>query len=604
VIKANTLALALVLVSFPYAVLAGTDEANAVNALADRFYEFRLQTQPEAAAFAGVEISRHDGLYDNSPEAIARERAIEDKFLHELAHIDETALLGSVDWITYGILRQTLTSARDLRVCRTELWTVSQMSGWQLNYTQLAEIQPVGTAELRQQALLRWGKLPAWIDQEILNLEVGLKAGYSSPRSAVKRVIEQLDGALAVSAVESPFASPARRDVDEDFSQRFVELVERGILPAVRRYRDFLADSYLEKARTVLTVTANPDGRACYEASLRSYTTLDRSPEEVYELGRSTVAANRSQVENLGKMAYGIDDFEQIIEKIKSDPEDKFSGKQELLEFSNAAVTRSHAAIPDWFGRVPEQDAKVEPFAEYQEGTGASARYEPGNPSRPGIYRIPLHQPEKQSRGKAEVTAFHEVWPGHHLQVSVAQEIESLHPLTKISWYSGMGEGWARYSESLAAEMGLYTTVSGPVLRLAWPARGMVVDPGIHVMGWTREQAAEFMGRAGNMSESRLDEMVDRIAVLPGQLTSYDSGGLEIFALRALAEERLGDAFDIRQFHDHILENGTIPLEMLRSHIENWLNTSNISPNVPGNDADGLAHVTCKTGYHPVNPDS
>jgi uncharacterized protein (DUF885 family) len=136
-----------------------------------------------------------------------------------------------------------------------------------------------------------------------------------------------------------------------------------------------------------------------------------------------------------------------------------------------------------------------------------------------------------------------------------------------------MGEGWARYSESLAVEMGLYTTVTGPILRLAWPARGMVVDPGIHVMGWTREQAVEFMGRSGRMTDIELDEMVDRIAVLPGQLTSYDSGGLEILALRALAEERLGEAFDIREFHDRVLENGTVPLEMLRSHIENWMTT-------------------------------
>jgi uncharacterized protein (DUF885 family) len=571
--KVTALALILAVVSFPTAAPAGSAQSKAVNTLADRYYEFRLGTQPEIAYLSGVEISRHDGLYDNSLQAMAREQASEDEFLRELGQIDETALRGNVDWITYGFLKQALTSARDLRVCRAELWTVSQMSGWQLNYTQLAALQPVGNAELRQQALSRWGKLPAWIDQEILNLETGLKAGYSSPKAAVKRVIEQLDGALAIPAADSPFASPAQRDQDEAFKRQFIKLVEEEILPAVKRYRAYLADVYLEQARSALAVTANPDGRACYEASLRSFTTLDRSPEEVYELGRSTVATNRQRVEKLGKTAYGIDDLVQIIEKIKKDPEDKFSSRQELLEFSQSAVTRSHDAIPAWFGRVPERNAEVEPVPEYQDGTGVSARYEPGSGARPGIYRIPLYQPEMQSKGNAEATAFHEVWPGHHLQISLAQEIKGLHKVTQISWYSGMGEGWARYSESLADEMGLYTTTSGPILRLAWPARGMVVDPGIHVMGWTREQAVEFMGRSGRMTDIELDEMVDRIAVLPGQLTSYDSGGLEILALRALAEERLGEAFDLREFHDRVLENGTVPLEMLRSHIENWLKT-------------------------------
>ncbi len=576
--RGETLIFLLAAFVLPAAVMGQSPEPKSLNTLADEYYEFRLRTQPEIAYFSGIEIERHDGMYDNSPQALARERESEDELMHQLEQIDAAGLRGGVDWITHGFLRQALISARDLRICRNELWGVSQMSGWQLNAVQLAALQPVGSAELRQQALDRWGKLPAWIDQEVRNLQAGLKAGYSAPKAAVIRVISQLDGVLAIAAADSPFASPAQRDEDEQFSAKFVDLVSKSILPAVRRYRDFLADIYLEKARFELSVTANPDGRACYEASLRSYTTLRRSPEEVYELGRRTVAANRKQVEALGEAAYGLDDMARIIEKIKNDPEDKFSSRQELLEFSQSAVSRSRDAVPAWFGRVPGREATVEPFAEFQDGTGVSARYEPGTERRPGIYRIPLHQPEKQSRGNAEATAFHEVWPGHHLQVSLAQEVKGLHPITLISWYSGMGEGWARYSESLAAEMSLYTTVTGPILRLAWPARGMVVDPGIHVMGWTREQAIEFMGLAGRMTDTELEEMVDRIAVLPGQLTSYDSGGLEILALRALAEERLGEAFDIRIFHDRVLENGTVPLEMLRSHIENWLEATNFSP--------------------------
>jgi uncharacterized protein (DUF885 family) len=546
-------------------------EAEKVNSLADRYYEYRMERNPELAYFNGVETDRHDQIFDNSPFALKRAQSQEDRMLSELGQIDATALQGRMEWVTYGFLEQALTSARDLRVCRHELWTVDQMDGWQLTYPKLAELQPVGEDQLRLLALRRWSKLPRYIDQEIANLKTGLEQGYSAPRAVVQRVIGQLDGLLALPLVESPFFSPAGRDEYIAFRQEISALVVEDIVPAMQRYRDFLEQEYLGKAREALAVTANPDGRACYEASLRSYTTLDRSPEAVFELGEQTVAANRGRVIALGKEAYGLDDFDAVIEHIKQEPEDKFKSKDELLAFSRDSVNRAYAGMSQWFGHVPRASAAVEPFPDYQDGTGVSSRYEPGAADRPGIYRITLHQPEQQGRGAAEATAFHEVWPGHHLQVSVAKEIEGLHPITQIIWYSGMGEGWARYSESLAAEMGLYTTVTGPIGRLAWPARGMVVDPGIHVMGWTREQAVAFMDDAGRMTQNELEEMVDRIAILPGQLTSYDSGGLEIFALRAMAKEKLGDKFDISEFHDRILENGTVPLSLLRQNIEMWV---------------------------------
>ena len=565
------LAILLVLIYQPLCASASKDQIAKVIELADRYYALRMKNHPEEAVFAGLSVDRHDGLDDNSPEALATEQAEEDRILTALKEINPSVLRGSVAWITFGFLDQALRSNQELRVCKHELWGVNQMSGWQLSYTQLAKLQPVGSPAFRQQALERWRMIPAFIDREVSNLENGLSSGFPSPKSAVRRVISQLDGLLAIPVEESPFASPAMRDEDEAFNREFIAVVADGIIPAIRRYREYLAETYLDQAREALAVTANPDGRACYEASLRSYTTLNRSPEEVYDLGMQTVAANRERVEELGRAAYGLNDFSAIMKKVKADPADRFSSKKELLEFSTETVAQARRAMPRWFGHLPSLDAIVEPYPEFQDGTGVSSRYEPGNNSRPGVYRIALHEPEKQSRGNAEAVAFHEVWPGHHLQVALAQEIKGLHPITQLIWYSGMGEGWARYSETLAVEMELYKTTTGPIRRLAWPARGMVVDPGIHVKGWTREKAVEFMGRAGRMSDTELEEMVDRIAVLPGQLTSYDSGGLEIFALRKLARERLGDEFDLREFHDKVLENGTVPLEMLRRNVEAWI---------------------------------
>lgn len=547
------------------------EAANSVTALADHYYAVTLKETPEVAYFSGIELPRHDGMEDNSSSARQALQSLEDKMLEELESIDVSTLRGRSEWITHAYLLQELRASAAQRICRTDLWNVNQMGGWHSGYSQIAQLQPVGTTELREQSLTRWSKMAAYIDLEIEHLGHGLELGYSAPKSVVQRVIDQVDGLLSLEIEKSPFYSPALRDDDEEFAAATRDLVTSQIYPALQRYRDFLAGSYMESAREELSVTANPDGLACYEASLQAYTTLARSGKEVFELGQATVAANKARVIELGQAAYGLDNFNQILDKAKADPSDSFSDKDELLQFSRDMVQRAQSEMPNWVGKMPTVAVEVVPFEEHEEGTGMSAHYRPGNADRPGEYRIPLYKPEDQSRGNAEATAFHEAWPGHHLQVAVGQSVEGLHPITQIIWFSGPGEGWARYSEALAEEMGLYTTTTGPIKRRAWPARGMVVDPGIHLFGWTREEAIDFMMESGRFPESMGDEMVDRIAILPGQLTAYDSGGLEILALRKMAEVTMGDDFDIREFHDRILENGTIPLLQLRAHVEAWL---------------------------------
>jgi uncharacterized protein (DUF885 family) len=545
--------------------------AAVVNDVADDYYAHVMSTTPEVAYFSGIELDRHDGLANNSLAAHAASDAVIDGLLARLRTVDADNLIGDPAWITHAYLLEELEAKVGLRVCRTELWNVNQMGGWHSGYAQIAQMQPVGTPELREQSLARWSKFAGNIDRELGNLGDGIKLGYTAPKTIVQRVVDQFDGVLALDVERSPFYSPAARDDDEAFAAATRQIVEEQITPALKRYREFLAGPYMERARAELSITANPDGRACYDASLRAYTTLNRSAEEVFELGKKTVEANRASVIELGRSAYELSDFKEILDRVKSDKSDRFTSKEELLEFSRDMVKRAEAEMPNWVGTMPTQPVEVVPFEEHEEGTGMSAHYRPGAGDKPGEYRIPLHEPEEQSRGGAETVAFHEAWPGHHLQVAFAKSIEGLHPVTGLIWFSGPGEGWARYSEALSEEMGLYQTTSGPITRRAWPARGMVVDPGIHLFGWTREEAIEFMMVSGRFPETMGDEMVDRIAILPGQLTAYDSGGLEILALRKQAEEAFGDDFDIREFHDRILENGTIPLPALRTHIERWI---------------------------------
>lgn len=547
--------------------------AQAVNDIAQRYYDWALETAPELAYRYGIALERHDGMHDNSLRALARSQAFEDSLFAEINAIDGAWLAGTPEWVTWVLLRQKLASQIALRVCRQELWAVNQMGGWHLSYPQIATRQPVATPELREQALARWSAYPRYVQQEIDNLKLGVAAGFTAPKTVVRRVISQVDGVLALAIEDSPFYSMAKRADDVEFAAELSELVETGIYPALRAYRTYLEERYLPAARQALSVAVNPDGAACYEASLRSYTTLDRRGLEVFELGQETVAANRRRVVELGEAVYGIRDFSAILAAVRDDPADHFSDPEELLAFSRDTVRQAEAVMPQWVARMPAQSAAVVPFPEHEEGTGRSARYEPAKDGQPGRYRIPLYQAETKSRGNAEITAFHEVWPGHHLQVATAASGPERHPVTRLIWFSGPGEGWARYAEALAEEMGLYTTTSGPILRRSWPARGMVVDPGIHVLGWSREEAADFIMESGRFSPEEADTMVDRIAILPGQLTAYDSGALEIFALRREAEALLGNDFDIREFHDRVLEHGTIPLSDLRHHIEAWLVT-------------------------------
>jgi len=555
----------------PSEEIAATESspADVMNDIADRYYTWTLDRLPEQAYFAAIDLERHDGMFDNRPEALARDQAAQDAFLAEVSAIPGDDLVGKPEWITRALVEQQLRSSVARRVCKEELWNISQMGGWHSGYSQIAMLQPVDTAERREQALVRWSKFPAFVDQEIANLKSGVEQGYTVPKSVTGRVIAQIDGLLALTTESSPFYSPAARADDEEFARAVAELVETGIQPALQRARDYLQNEYLPAARDELSITAIPNGADCYEAMLRGYTTLDRSGKEVYELGQQAVAANSAGVIELGRAAYETSDFSEILERAKNDPADKFESADELLQFSKDMVERAAIEMPKWVGTMPEQAVKVVPFEKHEEGTGRSAHYNPGNAERPAEYRIPLAKPEEEGRGNAEATAFHEAWPGHHLQVATFQAVEGVHPVTSLIWFSGPGEGWARYSEALSEEMGLYQSTSGPILRRAWPARGMVVDPGIHLFGWTREQASEYMLEAGRFPNA--DEMVDRIAIMPGQLTAYDSGGLEILALRRQAEEALGDDFDIREFHDRVLENGTIPLGSLREHIEAWI---------------------------------
>lgn len=541
-----------------------------LDALAARIIAEQVAYDPTFAYFIGVPPPDNRRWASHRLEAIQAYRARRDALLADLERIPAGELSQAQRFI-HAALVERLQAERQVRVCRFELWDVNHMGGWHLEFADVAREQPVEAAGQRAEALERWTSLPTLVDEEIANARIGLQSGYSAPKSVVRRVIKQIDTIAASEPEKLPFYEIAERSNDPDFKSAFRAALAGPVQGAFRRYRKFLSDEYLPRAREPIAISANPHGRDCYAASLRSNTTLQRTPEDVFRLGQETVTANLETVRRLGSEKFGTSDVAAIIRRINAAPDNRFKSEEELIRFSRAVVEKARQKSAPLFLRMPAQEMRVEPFHAYRRGSGGSSYYERQiDPQRPAFYRIASERWENETRGGAEITAVHEGYPGHHMQISFATATAS-GPVSNLLWNSAYGEGWARYSEGLAEEVGIYETDYALMTRRLWPARGMVVDPGLHLMGWSRERAIEFVRASGRFAGPEAEDLVDRIAVWPGQLTAYDSGALEIMALRREAEQALGQRFDLREFHARVLEPGMIPLTALRRHIEGWI---------------------------------
>lgn len=555
---------------------AAPDYSADLNAIADDYLAAALEIFPFAVVSAGLgDVVKEDlaAMDDNSPQGLARLERTEDQLADRLAAIDETALSSRADRVLYETLKEAFQSAKGQRVCRLNLWGVNHMSGWQNSFPQVAAAQPVETPVERAMALARWRRLPAYLRQEEANLEAGLASGYSAPKRVVARVVAQLDSILAAPPEDSPFLSFASKaQGDEAFDAAIGKLAKEEIAPAIAAFRDYLRDDYAPRARDDLSIRAIPNGERCYEALLRTYHTAAIGAKATFERGAAAVAANRADVIRRGEAMFGETDFAAILQHTKDDPANRFKSERELVDFTRAAAPVAREKIAPFFSKLPEQDLVVEPFPDFLKGTGQSSRYEP-KPAADGAatYRINTDEWATQTKGEAEIVLVHEGWPGHHLQIATAYALEDLHPITRLLGSTAYIEGWARYAEGLAEEAGLYESGYGAITRRAWPARGMVMDPGLHLYGWTNEEVKAFAIESGRFDETSAETLLDRLAVIPGQLTAYDTGGLEIAALRAEAVRRLGARFDIHEFHDRVLENGAVPLGALRRHVEQWI---------------------------------
>jgi uncharacterized protein (DUF885 family) len=554
-------------------------EVSEIEALADEFLAAVMERYPSLGTQLGLEGARHDRLYDNSLEALAEWQARQDAWYARLNAIPQPEAVGSRDWVTHGILHEELSSAIALRVCRNELWQASSATGWHRGLPFLFEVQPVDTVEHRAQTLVRLGEVDRFIDTEIANLRLGLESGYSTPRVTVVKVPDQVRSLIGDDSI---FLSPATRADDEEFAVAVRKIYDDEIMPALNRFADFIESVYLEQARENIALSANTDGAECYPLRVRSFVTLQKSAEEIHELGLEQIEKIRGEMRATIDEHFGGGPIEEFLRRINIEPEFTFESEDAVLQYAIDGLDAAKEAMPRAFGNLPKADVIVKPYPDFASSGVGEYHSSSEDGTRPGIYYIAVVEPKKRTRAWQLSTLYHETYPGHHLQGAISLELgDKVHPIARYTYYSGFGEGWALYSERLADELGLYRDPLDHIgLYSDQGARAarLVIDTGLHTMGWTRQQAIDYMMANTSWSAIDIENDIDRYIAWPGQATAYMLGMLEIQRLRAVAEEELGDGFDLKAFHDRVVGFGGITLPMLHASILAWIEEQKALP--------------------------
>ncbi len=549
-----------------------TPPPSAIEQLADEYLEAMMEEDALMGTYYAIEGARHDRLPDNSLAGLADWQQKEDAWLSALEDIPVPAEVGSRDWVTYGLLKEQIQSAVGTRICRNELWAASTTTSWHTWIPFVFDIQPLETPELRAQALTRFAAMDTYIDNEIDNLREGLRLGYSAPRVTVEAVPAQVRSLIGPDSI---FLGPAQRTDDTAFTAAVEQIYNEQIAPALNRFADFIENEYLAEARETLAVSGNPNGEACYPALVRGFVTVGVPAEEIHAVGLEQVAKIREEIQVTLDEHFGGGDVSEFLRRVNEDPAFTFETEEAVLQYSTDALDAVKAAMPRAFGVLPKADVLVKPYPEFAESGSGEYHSSSEDGTRPGIFYIAVTDPTGRSISNQLATLHHETFPGHHLQGAIALELgDQQHPLARYLWNSGYGEGWALYSERLADELGLYPT---PLDRIGLysdqiaRASRLVMDSGLHTLGWTRQQAVDYMMANSGWAPVDIQNEIDRYISWPAQATSYMLGMIEIRRLRALAEETLGDNFDLRGFHDRVVGMGSITLPMLEESIKVWI---------------------------------
>ena len=466
-----------------------------------------------------------------------------------------------------------------------EHWAINPLDGPQVEFLNIGSFQRVDTPADGDRMLARWGAMGPWIEQHSRNVVASLEAGLVSPEAPIRRVIAELDDLLARPISDSPLLGPARVERPgwsatevQRFGSGLETIVAEQIHPAFQRYREVLRDVVLPRARSNDRpgLSAIAGGADAYRRLARAHTSLDLAPEEIHQIGLAEVARIDAELRELAGRVLGTPDLTAALRRLRDDATLHFATPAQVFATAEAALARANAAIPGWFGTLPLAPCQVVEMAAHEASHSTIAYYRQpaADGSRPGQYYLNTTAPDTRPRYEAEALAFHEAVPGHHLQIAIAQELAGLPDFRRHAGTTAFIEGWGLYAERLADEMGLY---SGDLDRIGiasfdgWRACRLVVDTGMHALGWSRQRAIDFMVEHTALATNNIENEVDRYISMPGQALAYKLGQLELLRLRAEARAALGADFDMRRFHDVVLGQGALPLATLRTVASEWL---------------------------------
>lgn len=538
-----------------------------IDDLAASFWEHYLRTSPTEAhllgdyRFAGVFEDESRGAEDAQIAAL-RGFAADAEAIHPDG-------LSPSERVTRAVLTATATATADRLEARVTELGADPIFGPQVGVPIVLGMLGLPDAEVAESLGGKLSAVARMYLQLMERLREGVASGRTPPAFAVSGTVDQISAQLALPLEESPLmealpAPPA--DVDaRAWRARMAVVVADEVHPAMAAYRDVLRDEVLPHARPDerCGLGAVPGGEAAYDAMLRYYTTTTRSAQEIHDLGLAQVAKLADEYRALGPEVVGTDDLATIFDAMRSDPALHFTQGPQLVEASEVAMARAWDAMPDWFEVLPQAPCAVQATE-----SGAKAFYFPpaADGSRGGTFFINVDDPASWGTFELEAMAFHEGIPGHHLQLAIAAELDGVPEFRKHLHNSAYAEGWGLYTERLADEMGLYSSAvdrMGMYAADSMRACRLVVDTGLHALGWSREQAVQYMLDNSPLGEGVVRPEVDRYIVTPGQATSYMVGRVEIERIRREAEARLGDDFDIKAFHSAVLDSGSLPLGVL-----------------------------------------
>jgi uncharacterized protein (DUF885 family) len=459
---------------------------------------------------------------------------------------------------------------------------LTQMDGIQQDAASTLELQLHETVADYEIILKRLAALPAAVDQQLALLQDGLKRGYTPP----KIVLRDLPKQIADLTPADPLASPLLQTFGE-FPANFPEterarLTEKAksiyaasVAPAFRKLHEYVVSTYLPGCRESIAATALPDGPAMYAYLVRWQTTTNLTPKQIHEIGLAEVKRIRAEMDKVIASAKFQGSFRDFTEFLRHDPRFYYDKPDDLVNGYRVIAKRIDPGLAHLFGKLPRLPYGVCPIPDFKAPSQTTAYYQPGSPQagRPGCYFVNTYNLKARPKWEMEALSLHEAVPGHHLQISLAQEMEDTPEFRRHASYSAFVEGWALYSESLGEDLGLYTDPYSKFGQLSyemWRAVRLVVDTGMHSMGWTREQAIQFFKDNTGKTDQDITVEVDRYIVWPGQALAYKLGQLKIRELRGEAERRLGAKFNVRAFHDAVLEQGAVPLSLLEPHVKRW----------------------------------